>query len=392
MAAQDALLHARELMEKGAYNDALEATAQLAATHPLDAHLIRARIFLETGRFASAETAARAAVDVAGNSFDARFLLALSLERREKYSQAVAQFRLTFDLASSDLERTLVSEAIHRITTKRDWVVSASFGLLPSTNANKVTANDQVDTIFGSSTIEDDPYSGVGVSYSASVRQTSKSPLAVVVSGQMFSDPGLWQTSINLTYSTRLADGSDADVSLLRNWSGGEHQRDQISFEISRKVEIGSQLDASLSSRLSHMAYVAGDKVTGISSALSVPLFSETGYEFSGQFRVDRQASVSTEYASVGAGMSLIAVIDRPVLDVELAASLNARDWDGAYGLFPLARSDLDVLLSARISPNEFSVFGLQPILRASFLNRSSNIAMYDLESFDVYTGLQAAF
>jgi len=90
--------------------------------------------------------------------------------------------------------------------------------------------------------------------------------------------------------------------------------------------------------------------------------------------------------------LSLVA--DWQVGQAGLKASfgLNVREWDNVFWQYPQPRSDKDTIASIEISPKAVTIFGLHPIVQASWLRRQSNIATYELDSNDLYTGFAASF
>lgn len=383
----DTLAQARLFMEQGRFQQALKAASAIEALHPVDAALIQARSYMGTGQSQSAIEAAQRALSLDPQRFDAHYLLALALETAGQSLRAELQYRRAFDVSSSEVERALTLEAIHRLEGAKDWKVSVNLGLAPSSNVNKATSNETVTLISGPSPIHrDPPYSGVGLAYNLNLSETDKSGLSFGIRGQIYEDPSLANTVVSVGYNTFVAAELPTKVSFERQFHGEDFYRDRLSAN----VEMSGPIDASLT--VAAVNYAKGDQVTEVFGSFDRTLFSFGRVEVGGQLRLERKLSDSPEYAAAGAGMTLIAGWQAGQTGFKASLGYNARQWDDVYWQYPQPRSDRDALASLEISPQAVSIFGLYPVVQGSWLRRQSNIATYEVESFDFYTGLAASF
>lgn len=390
LVAEPMLDTARAALERGEYEAALTAADGLVTSYPYDAFLIRSRALLESGRYAAAEEAARQAVALNPKSFDARFLLAVSLEKSGNQAQAELQYRRSFDFASNEFEAELASNAVNRMTSERDWKLSVSMGLIPSSNINKMTTNDTVELTVGTGTISSpDPYSGVGAAFGLNAEQSGYSNLSFGIVGQVFEDANLNSYVIEAAISPDLIDGMATNAAVQTSWKGGDLLLNQVSFNIQRNLILGGR-DATAAAKTAYTRISSGEEVFEVSGAYSIPLEETPNYMLNGQIRADRQNSDSEKFASTGLGISLIAAVSSAHFDIETAISINLRDWDAAYSGYANIRSDRDLLMSTRISPRQYSFFGLKPVVRTSFWDRNSTLATEDKQSFDMYLGVEA--
>ena len=229
----------------------------LPAELALDAALIQARVYIETGDFERAVAAGRAAVKLSQTSSDARFLLALAFERSGENTTSIIQYRRAIDLANNDPQRRLAAAAIRRISATRRMRVSGSVGLAPSTNFNKATSNDEVDLVFGTAEITSaDPKGDVGATYSANAEIDGLTGVSFGVSGLLARDRSQNQISGSVSYTTSLESGHALSATALSQWVGGAHYRDRLDLSSQ------SQLNGSrtLTFGLEAISYANGNK------------------------------------------------------------------------------------------------------------------------------------
>lgn len=383
----DLLAQARLFMEQGSFHQALDAARAIEDLHPVDAALIQARSYMGTGQSQLAIDAAQRALLLDPQRFDAHYLLALALETAGQSLRAELQYRRAFDFSTSEVERALALDAIHKLEYRKDWKVSVSLGLAPSSNVNKTTSNNTVTLISGPASITSDaPYSGLGLAYNLNLSETDKSGLSFGIRGQIYKDPSLANTIASIGYKTMVASELPTKVSFERQFHGEDFYRDRLAANVEMSGPIGASLTVAA------VNYAKGDQVTEVFGSFDRTLFSFERVEVGGQLRLERKLSDSSEYAAAGAGVSLFADWQAGQAGFKASVGLNARQWDDVYWQYPEPRSDRDALASLEISPQAVSIFGLHPVVQGSWLRRQSNIATYEVESFDFYTGLAASF
>ena len=131
-AGQSLLDDTRQLLAMADYDGALENVVELAKTYPIDSALVEARAYIEIQQYPIAESAARRAVSLDPANFDARFLLAVSLDRQGQFSKAKTQYRRAIDFANSEEQVRLVQIALRKLDSQRPVQFKAQVGLAPS--------------------------------------------------------------------------------------------------------------------------------------------------------------------------------------------------------------------------------------------------------------------
>lgn len=387
--AQSELETARAFLEAGKYQEAIEIAELLPAELGLDATLIRTRAFLELGDFQSAKLNGRQAVSIAPTSFDARFLFALALERSGENTAAVVQYRRAIDFSQSDSQRRFAATAVQRIGSTKAIALTGSVGLAPSTNFNKATANDEVDLVFGTAEITSaDPRAGVGLTYSVSASFQKLNGFTVETSGLLGSDTTANQTSGSVSYTKDTDAGSTFSAKLSSLWVGGEHSFSKLSASST----IPSGIVEDVTAGLEAVSFSGGGSEVAPWISISEEIFRADNVIVSGEMRAKRHISRFEEYASSEGGVSVSAAFELADFDAQVAGSLNFRSWDSPYSLFPNARRDKDHIASIVISPNDMSFWGLKPVARLTFIDRQSNISIYEIQSQDFYVGYEAQF
>ena len=387
--ASSELDRARQALGSKDFAKAIEIAVELPANMALDAALINARAYLELGKFADASIAAKSAVDLDPTSFDARFLLATALERSGSPNLAAIQFRRAIDLSRNDFERQISVDAISRIGASKAVQLRGSIGLSPSTNFNKATSNEEVELIFGTgSIVSDKPRGALGLSYSVSAENPSFPEYSLGISGILAEETEDGRTTIAV--SKRLPTGAGyVDLGLQGSWSGGEYYQNSVSLLSSNQV---AEFADSLTYGVEAISFAGGVSELDLSAAARFTLLEADAVTLTADLRAKRHISESVKLASVSGGLSLSGQFDLSVFDAQISGSLNARKWDGVEALFVRARHDQDALISVLVSPKNFSIYGLKPVLRGSSFRRNSNIATYDIISQDFYFGLQVTF
>ncbi|MEO0357878.1 MAG: hypothetical protein AAF386_06215, partial [Pseudomonadota bacterium] len=142
---QSALDQAQVALLNGRFEEAQQKAQILRSSHPLDAELIFARASFELGQLALAEGAARRAIALAGNSADARLMLARIQLRQNAPRRAMINLRRALDLSQTDGHRTNVRRLLQQTQSQLRFQFSLGFNIAPSTNVGKVTAATQYD-------------------------------------------------------------------------------------------------------------------------------------------------------------------------------------------------------------------------------------------------------
>ena len=388
-AGQSLLDDTRALLSAGQFNDAIANASELSETHPLDAALVLARANLELGFYEQAEIAAKRAVDLAPFGFDARFLLATALARQGRTSSARLQFRRAIDLATNEGQETLARNAIRNIAAERPVQFSGLFGLVPSTNFNKATRNDEVDLVFGTAEITSaDPRGDIGVTYALGAEFSKLPGFALNLSGLYAENADERQATIGMTYDKDISDDQSISARYQSRWLGQDFYQNRLYLATTRRTELVDKI----SGGIELVSYASGERETDVFASATREIFRDQSFALNGELRVKRHSSDSANIASWAAGVSLWAMFETDRFDTQLAFSFNVRDWDTAAALFPSARYDQDRLISVVVSPKKTSFLGLKPALRASFLNRDSNISIYEIQSQDYYFGYETRF
>ena len=380
---------ARSHLEAGELEKAIQLAGVLPANLALDAALIQVRAHIELGNYKLAKQFGQTAISISPKSFDARFLYALALERSGEQGLALVHFRRAIDFASNDSQRRFAANGVSRIGAAKSLNLSGSLGLAPSTNFNKATSNKEVDLVLGSAEITSaDPIGDVGLTYSAEATISKFPSLAFALSGMAASSSTAQQFIGSLSYRTRTPSGSNVAAVYQSRWVGGDHHQNRLELTST----IPSRFVDSLSLGLDLVSFSDGSRVTAPRLSLSNELFRSDNLLINGEFRAKSYNSTKFEYAGNEVGLSLTSFFEIGKFDTQLAGSLNVRNWDAAYSLFPDARRDQDKIVSFVVAPKELSFWGLRPIARASFIDRASNIAIYDIQSQDFYFGYEARF
>ena len=227
------LEQARLFMEQGRFPQALHAARALEELYPVDAALIQARSYMGTGQSQSAIDAAQRALSLDPQRFDAHYLLALALETAGQGLRAELQYRRAFDFSTSEVERALTLDAIHRLEDAKDWKFAVNLGLAPSSNVNKTTSNDTVTLISGPSSITSDaPYSGLGLAYTLNLSEAHGSGFSFGLRGQVYEDSSLANTVVSIGYKTMAARELPTIVSFERQFHGEDFYRDRLAATI----------------------------------------------------------------------------------------------------------------------------------------------------------------
>lgn len=388
-AGQSLLDDTRALLSAGQFNDAIANASELSKTHPLDAALVLARANLELGFYEQAEIAAKRAVELAPLGFDARFLLATTLARQGRTSSARLQFRRAIDLARNEGQETLARNAIRNMAAERPVQFSGLFGLVPSTNFNKATKNDEVDLVFGTAEITSaDPRGDIGLTYALGAEFSKLPGFALNLSGLYAENEDERQATIGMTYDKDISDDQSISTRYQSRWLGQELYQNRLYLATTRRTEMVDKI----SGGIELVSYASGERETDVFASATHEIFRDQTFALNGELRVKRHSSDSANIASWAAGVSLWAMFETDRFDAQLAFSFNVRDWDTAAALFPSARYDQDRLISVVVSPKKTSFLGLKPALRASFLNRDSNISIYEIQSQDFYFGYETRF
>lgn len=380
---------ARRHLELGEYADAIQLAAKLPMEYALDAALIKTRAHIGLGNYQAAKASGKIAVKISSRSYDARFLYALALERSGEAGHAVVQYRRAIDFASSAGQIRNAAASIRRIESKKSVSFSGSLGLAPSTNFDKVTSNDEVDLVFGTAQITSaDPTGDVAVTYSAIVAIRQVPDLTFGTSGLLARDSSSNQLTGAIDYKTTNRDGSTVSAGFQTRWVSGQLFQNRVTLSSGFPTKFADQVNVGIDA----ISYAGGGSEVSPAISISKKLLQSDEVRVTGSVRAKRHGSTDPEYAAISGGISISAHFEVGKFDTQIAGSLNLRNWDSAYSLFPEPRQDQDQILSLVVSPNNASLLGLRPTARASFLKRQSNIAIYEIQSQDFYFGYEANF
>ena len=389
--SSDDLFAARLLVEQGRFSQAIQLSHQIEDVFPLDAALIQVRSYLARGKVELALKAGMRAVSLDPNRFDAHFLLASVLEASGNPRNAKLRYRLAYDASVSDIEKTLAASAIRRLDLGKDWRFSYNLGIAPSSNVEKATANATVNLITGPATIASDgPVAGSGLNYSFTLRQFDPDGLVLSTSGFLYEDPSQSNLNVRLGFGLDLFEDFPTDFAVEQKYIGPDLYRNRAS--VRANLDSGLSSEMGLSTGVAWTAYVDGSSVTEVSATLIRDLFASERASVFGQFDFARHSSDSAEYAAEMVGVTISSNVKFPSFAVRGSVGVAAWDWDEAYWLYPTPRQDRSVTISGQIAASKVSFYGMQPIFKGSWQKRQSNIATYDLESFDLFTGFVSSF
>lgn len=276
---------------------------------------------------------------------------------------------------------------------QEDLRTSVSFGYAPSTNINKATTKHVAETLFGPAKISSDKAkSGAGFSYALNL---SSSPtrypnIDLYYGGTAFDDPSLSFSTATLSITHPASQETSFGISLGRAWSGGSSFSDNASLSLTSTRQVSRQANLNFKTVIKNLEYAQGissqtasfsgsfTQIIGRNTSLeSVVKLSRTFSDFSPSNLLSREVSLRTIY-------------ELEHWQVAGTMGYSFSKYDRAQALFPKARSDKSLLISLSLMPRGLDVFGLQPIVKLSWLSRKSNIAHYGIDSLDAYIGFQA--
>lgn len=383
------LEHARIALQHGEYATAIALAEELRMDYPLDAALIQARAGFETGAWDLALKAAETAVSIDASSYDARIFLGAILERSGRKTLAQLHFRRAFDLAETPSQRLVAADAVRRTQSSRSFRLSGQFGLAPSTNINRAAPDGQVNLLIGTGTITSEPpRADTGISYALTARAQQLPGIEVALSGLWLEDRSLRQNSVAVQFENHENAEQTSAFSILGHWRGGDHFMTRATFELTKDLGQANQLVLSAGAT----EYEDEGRQSDLSIQFERDVFKTSTRNLTVMAQAARVNSESAALASSSGTLGATLTLKGGGASLTMSPQFRVALWDAAVNPLPDARSDQQFKLSFSLKPQNVSYYGFRPVLGGALIHRDSNIALYNLQSEDLFLGLEASF
>ena len=401
------LKKAQVALSAGKYNEALKLVVPVWKIYPLDAALLTSRAALELQRYALSEETARVAIELDKDNFAAHILLGNALYRQDKITDANLTLRRALDFAKDGRQKRLARGLLRQITDQQKFRFNGTFGLIPSSNVNKVTSEEKLDLIFGAADITSEkPKTGIGVFGGLNAIYTHPLPGNVKYSFTLNSFIRNYEdtdyNSDNRGYTTGvfmpLSKRSSANISYSysRFTYGGDPYSDTRTLAYTYQYVFNNKKN--LSVKLSHVRRDIHDKPFQLSYentySVSYDVWRSNQAKIAVELRHSRQLSDSSANDNWGKGISILTTYNPQSTAwlIDGALSHNYRSWYKRTGLFENAREDFEWIASLGVRNSDLSYYGLTPTLRYTFQDKNSNVQLYSVRSNDLFLGVSNAF
>jgi hypothetical protein len=309
--------------------------------------------------------------------------------------------------AQSEGDIETLTCGLSEITAADPWDVSFNFSLLPSTNVNRYTYNNEFETLLGIFTPEGggDEVSGIGLSVGAGLSYTIALPdysqlsLRTRVDQRLYDVPDLNSTSVRVALSResfaigrtttmepflrlgfdeeRELERRDYGLSLSTPWQLGNGAQLRTSFMGESRNYIDSEASSGPYGRIGvNYENSIGPRMRfrfGVSVARFEPEREHLTY-----WESSLSANISRRFDGIGA--------------LGVFGSITARDYDGIFPATDLIREDDTVALGISYSPQQFDIFGARPKISCQVQRNASNIALYDYQTTDCRIAFEKSY
>lgn len=383
--------------------------------------MILARAETELGRPAQGARAGRLAWQSAQSEdqqFAAAYMVSKSLAARENYGMAQLWLRRAGQAADNERQETAAKKQFRRVQAMNPWSSKLRFSVRPSSNINGGPTTNTFtigDFVFVDPTAV--PLSGLEYGTHASVRREFSGQkggprvhlgFAIDDTRYSLSDAAraasptaraadFAMTRMRLSGGLVLPSGPRAstriDLSLSRDWRGGDPLADNIALEIGQdrrlsRSRIGYALSVEDRTRLDRA--VRSSDTVSLKGYWAAPLPFGT-LSIGGS--VSDIRSGSAEIAASVASLSLRFVpkgdIFGAVPSIEIART--ARDYDRVvYGAS--TRQDRSTVVTGELFFKDLDYYGFAPTVGAVYSRNKSNVTIFDYEEYGMTFGIRSTF
>jgi len=321
----------------------------------------------------------------------ARRTLAQTLIDMRDFEAAEFHLKILNRSDPSPTARGSYRQALARISRARPYGVSASFSLVPSSNINRGTYNEEFENEAGQvGTITSQAESGIGAQLGLSGYVTTQ----VSERGSLtFSANGFYtkysksefdssQIGTALKYAVNLGQTSwEFGPNYRRNFEADEYSRSTYGFGISHRRLLDPRTRLTFGLNAERVKYDEVDNLTGPNLSASFTMERQISPSLSllGGFNLGRSKPEGDNFKHYSAGVrGGISKTWKGGFATYVEMQLGARKYDAPFTVGREERSDQYLSISANVLNSKLSVQGFAPRLGCSLLFNRSNIEFYD--------------
>ncbi len=385
-----------------------QAQAELEASDPsvADRLFVTGLLLKATGQLKQAAALFRQVLREDPGYINARRELAHTLLLLKDYDGAEYYFAGLLKIDPNETMRSGYRRFLTVINQNRPVGVYASFSLLPSTNVNRGTTNNTLDTLLGTFTIDEPSKAASGIgAYGAlggflrqDVGPGARFSFDWRVSGKRYENSSFNDLTGFLSLSfTQQFEAADFKLAAYGQKSWRSDDTDQYSFgtslDLSAHLTPADRVGLDLRREERRFPNQSHQDGPFSSARLTFDHRIDPSLGLSAGVRLDssRPQAEHLQYdgGAVFAGFSK--VWDNG-LTTGLTLEAGQRQYVGVFPLMAGPRGDGYYSIGASIKDDRIDLWGFSPSLSCSYTHNSSNVALYDYDSADCQLSLTRSF
>lgn len=378
------------LVQQGKFDEARALLRSFDAGQ-LDVLFLEAQIQRAEGKPDEAVKTLRSILAAEPGLILARRTLAQTLIDMRDFEAAEFHLKILNRSDPNPTARDSYRQALARISREQPYGINASFSLVPSSNINRGTYNEEFENEAGQvGEITSLAESGVGAQFGLSGYVTSQ----VSERGSLtFSASGLYtkytkpefdnsQISMALQYAVNLGQTSwEFGPSFSRNFEANEYDRSTYGFGVSHRRLLDPRTRLTFGLNASQVKYDEVDNLTGpnLNASFTVERQLSPTLALLGGLNLGRSMPKGDNFKNYSAGIrGGVSKTWQGGFSTYVEMQLGARKYDAPFTTGSPKRDDQYLAISANVLNSKLSVQGFAPRLGCSVVFNRSNIEFYD--------------